>query len=224
MYLFPTWTFFLFILFLWPWSFILRIIAHKLIYGLSYPIPSAVIEKKTPCSYFIDILTIICFLLLWTQNSPYFPAYFLFFSALIITIHTDMQHMLISRFVSLYCVPVGIYLSYVHYLPISPAHSILAALGGYCFLLIINTIFYLIKKHDGLGQGDLELLAFIGSFTGLLGCWFSILFGSVLGTFTGCLYILCSRKTVTMLPFGPFLAIGAILFVLFEPWILTFLS
>ncbi|MCX5924420.1 MAG: A24 family peptidase [Candidatus Dependentiae bacterium] len=191
--------------------------------GLSSEIPLISPTTKQPLLSFsqIDFLVLPCFAQLWLNNSPFFSVYFFFFSALTITIHTDMEHMLVSRFVSLYLVPAGIFLSYARYLPISPIESAASAMAAYLFLFSINKIFYLIKKHDGLGQGDLELFAFIGSFTGLLGCWFTILFSSVLGTLTGCLYMLWSRKTISMLPFGPFLAIGAMLFVLFEQWILA---
>lgn len=223
MYLFPSWNFYLLVFFLWPWNIFLKIVAHKLVCGLSSEIPLISPTTKQPLLSFsqIDFLVLPCFAQLWLNNSPFFSVYFFFFSALTITIHTDMEHMLVSRFVSLYLVPAGIFLSYARYLPISPIESAASAMAAYLFLFSINKIFYLIKKHDGLGQGDLELFAFIGSFTGLLGCWFTILFSSVLGTLTGCLYMLWSRKTISMLPFGPFLAIGAMLFVLFEQWILA---
>ncbi|MFA5998869.1 MAG: prepilin peptidase [Candidatus Babeliales bacterium] len=223
MYLFPSWNFYVFILFLWPWTAILRIIAHKLVCGPRSQISfSSFINKQPPFNYYwIDCLAMSFFMQLWLNNSFSFPVYFFFFSALTISIYTDIQHMLISRFVSLYAVPVGIYLSYAGYLPISPFESAVSAAAAYLFLFSINKIFYLIKKHDGLGQGDLELFAFIASFAGLLGCWFTILFSSMLGTLAGCSYMLWSRKTISMLPFGPFLAVGAMLFVLFEQWILA---
>lgn len=223
MYLFPSWNFYLLVFFLLPWNIFLKIVAHKLVCGLSSEIPLISPTTKQPLFSFsqIDFLVLPCFAQLWLNNSPFFSVYFFFFSALTITIHTDMEHMLVSRFVSLYLVPAGIFLSYARYLPISPIESAASAMAAYLFLFSINKIFYLIKKHDGLGQGDLELFAFIGSFTGLLGCWFTILFSSVLGTLTGCLYMLWSRKTISILPFGPFLAIGAMLFVLFEQWILA---
>ena len=226
MYLLPSWNLFLYMLFLFVWVVVLRIIAHKLVCGpyraLSF---ASFINQKPPFNYiFIDGFLLGCFLNLWTSSSPFFLVYFFFFSALAITIHTDLQHMLISRFVSLYLVPVGIFLSYAGFLPISPLQSAASALLGYFFLFSINKIFYLIKKHDGLGQGDLELFAFIGSFTGFLGCWFTILFSSVLGTLTGCVYMLGSGKKISMLPFGPFLAIGAMLFVIYQEWILAFIS
>lgn len=204
------------------WSFILQIIAYQLI-------KDCIIKKishqkiswlKLLLSIRLNDTSIIWSALWWTilaYPSSYFsPAYFFFFSALWITIYTDYSHMLISRFVSLYLVPVGILLSFFEFLPITPFESIIAAIFGYSFLWIANTIFYLIKRHDGLGQGDLELMACIGSFAGFLGCWFALLIGSVLGTILGCFIIILSKKNTLMFPFGPFLAFGASTYVIFQ--------
>lgn len=150
---------------------------------------------------------------LWYKSS-YFSSHFILFSALGITIQTDFSYMLISRFVSLYAVPSGILLSYMHYLPIHWIESIVASVIGYSFFYIINKIFYVIKKQDGMGQGDFDLMALIGAYTGLLGIWFTVLIGSLLGTTVSILYIIFKKSRITHVPFGPYLSIGAITFVL----------
>jgi len=80
-------------------------------------------------------------------------------------------------------------------------------------------------KRHGLGQGDLELLAFIGSFLGIIGTWFTLLIGSLLGSLFGISYWIVQRKINRNLkiPFGPFLALSAIIFVLFRNAILSIL-
>ena len=100
--------------------------------------------------------------------------------------------------------------------------STVSAVGGYFFLYTIAKLFAWLTGKNGIGQGDLDLLAFIGSFTGLLGLWASVLIGSLLGTTFGIIYLLAARvERSTPIPFGPFLATGAISFVLFQA---TFLS
>ncbi len=207
------------------WMIILRLLANILV---GKPIAQKITKNKKAQFYFpyfpiIDYPLIICFLYAMTNIPLFLPAYFVFFSALIVTIHTDLQHMLISRFVSLYLIPTGILLSAFNLTFINPLESMISAITGYGFLWIINKIFYKIKKHDGLGQGDLELLAFIGSFIGLVGCWVTILVGSTLGTIIGCMYMLLTKKPVSVVPFGLFLAIGALFFVSFEPSIFAYL-
>lgn len=208
------------------WMIILRIAANILV---GKPIIQKIFKNQIIKFYFpyfpaIDYILIISFLYAWTAIPLFFPAYFIFFSCLIITIYTDLQHMLISRFVSIYLVPAGILLSSLNLTLISPLESMISACAGYAFLWIINKIFYMIKKHDGLGQGDLDLLAFIGSFIGLVGLWITILVGSTLGTFIGCGYMLCSKKTISVVPFGLFLAIAAMFFMSFQPWLFSYLA
>lgn len=156
-------------------------------------------------------------------DSAYWFAYFIFFSALIVTIRTDLETMLISRYVTLYAIPVGWLLAFLGYLPISLSQSILGSITGYGILLLISVTFAKIKGKEGMGQGDLELLAFIGSFVGLWGVWITLMIASTVGALLGIGFLLYQRnKTSVALPFGPFLALGAILFVFFEKTISAF--
>jgi len=151
----------------------------------------------------------------------YTPAYFLFFSALIVTIRTDIETFLISRFVSLFIIPLGISLSYFNALQISVFDSIIGAIVGYLFPYIFSKIFQWITDREGMGTGDFELLAFIGSFTGLAGSWMSLVMGSLIGSLYGISQFIMGRADrATKIPFGPFLALGAIIFVLYRDYIL----
>lgn len=68
---------------------------------------------------------------------------------------------------------------------------------------------------DGLGDGDIDLIAMIGAFTGPIGCWMSLLVGSVLGICAAIiLYVSNSMSTDKRIPFGPFLAFGALIWVI----------
>jgi len=153
-----------------------------------------------------------------------FP-YFIFFSALIVTIRTDLEFMLISRYMTLFLVPVGIAFSALGFLPISPLESILCALGGYLLFYAIAQAFYWFTGREGMGQGDLDLIAFIGAFTGLMGVWMTILIGSILGSVSSAIYLLASgHERSTHIPFGPFLAFGAICYVLFAEQLVRLFS
>lgn len=182
-------------------------------------------QKISSLYPFIEIFTAITFSMLYyqlkdTSNLVYLPAYFTFFSALIITFRTDLEFMLISRFVTLFLIPLGLIFSATGLLPTSLLDSISGAILGYCILWAVSKIFYYATSKDGIGQGDLELLAFIGSFLGLAGCWISLFIGSVIGSFFGLAYIVITKKSKSVkMPFGQFLAIGAILFVLFGDYL-----
>ena len=152
----------------------------------------------------------------------YLPASVLFFSALIVTVRTDLETMLISRVVTLFLIPVGLVASATGYLPISLTTSITGALLGYFLLWSINRLFYQATKQEGMGQGDMELLAFIGSFLGPLGVWNTVLIGSCAGSVVGLIVMLSTKSR--KIPFGPFLAMGAFAQVLLEQVLFSFLT
>lgn len=198
------------------WSYILSNIADFLIFNkFKFTAPNALKA----------VLLFACsasFLSLYLTSLPQHPVFFILACALWITIFTDLEHMLISRLVSLYLVPVGVLASYYDLLTISPAESIFAAFFVSGTLMLINTIFYKIKGYDGLGQGDVELMGCIAAWLGLLGAWFTLMIGSTIGVISCLLYMLWTRKTVSMIPFGPFLALGSLIFMIFNKEIINF--
>lgn len=94
------------------------------------------------------------------------------------------------------------------------------------FLFLFKVLFSWVTGKEGMGSGDPELIAFIGSFTGITGCWFSLLFGSIVGSMLGIgiMLVTKSNQLSTKIPFGPFLAFGALIFVLFQETILRFIQ
>ncbi len=119
--------------------------------------------------------------------------------------------------------PVGWILAFLGYLPINLTQSILGSIAGYMILLLISVTFTRIKGKEGMGQGDLDLLAFIGAFVGLWGVWVTLMMGSTAGALIGITYLVSMRKKESVaLPFGPFLALGAFLFIFFQASILSF--
>lgn len=166
----------------------------------------------------IELLTAsVCTALLYALPTRYFSVSFLYTTALIITIRTDAEFMLIPRICSLSLIPLGIIASYFGTLPISTAESALGALLGYGSLA---TIAYLYKKRTGvtgMGDGDPELLAGIGSCVGIQGVWYTLLIGSLTATLYACALLLMHKAAAhTKIPFGPFLALGGLI-TLFLP-------
>lgn len=151
-------------------------------------------------------------------------------SALLVTIRTDLETMLISRFVTLFLIPVAFIFSLTYFgheplLAVTISESIKGAVFGYLLLFLINKIFFFLTKKNGIGEGDMELLATIGAFTGIIGAWISLMLGSIMGSVIGVLLIYNKQNSQfgTKIPFGPFLAISAIIYVLFQNQLLTIL-
>jgi leader peptidase (prepilin peptidase)/N-methyltransferase len=142
---------------------------------------------------------------------PYFLQYLLFFSFLIVTVRSDLESMLISSFMTLYVIPIPFIFSGLSMLPISLSESIIGAISGYIFLFSIGTLFFWWTGKQGIGEGDFELLALIGAWTGPLGCWIAVTIGSMVGVLIG--FALQTKRdgnTESLkIPFGPCLAFGA---------------
>ncbi len=73
-----------------------------------------------------------------------------------------------------------------------------------------------------MGLGDVKLLAMVGGFFGWQGALFTLLVGSVAGSLVGVGVVLARRGRLdTEIPFGPFLAAGAILYMLYGTRLVT---
>jgi len=174
---------------------------------------------------FIEALTAILFVLLfWRIDERFIFGFGIFFSALIVTIRTDLETMLISRYVTLFLVPFGWFLSFFGMIPVTLSEAVVGALSAGIFLFVVARIFAFITHKEGMGQGDIDLLMFIGSFLGFSGWWMSLLIGSLIGSLVGVgMLILRIPCWSLKIPFGPLLAIGAIVDVFLHTQIMAFL-
>ena len=155
------------------------------------------------------------FRLLFTIGS--FAAYFLFFTSQIICSITDLLERVIFQIFSLWLLPIGILASFFGLTGINFLESLLASLLGYLVLLVTSKMFKLIAKKEGIGAGDMEFLAMIGSFQGLTGAWFSLAAGSFAAVLVSLpIMIICGKDRNTLIPFVPFLSLGSFIFFLFS--------
>lgn len=88
----------------------------------------------------------------------------------------------------------------------------LAGLGSAFVLWSVGALYARIRNRDGLGFGDVKMVAMIGVFLGLQGVLLTLMAGSTLGAVIGILYIVITRKDAATyeLPFGTFLAAAAL--------------
>ncbi len=182
---------------------------------------------KAPISFlypFIEITTVVLLSLLVRCIYPgYWLGYAIFLSALIVTIRTDLETMLISRYVTLCLLPIAFVLSLQGYLPLTFTQSLLGALIGYSLLRFIGDMYYRLRKQKGLGEGDGELLAMIGAFIGPFGTLITLMLGSLFGSVIGLTLVVLGNSTQeTKIPFGPFLALGAICYLFYQDWIIRY--
>jgi leader peptidase (prepilin peptidase)/N-methyltransferase len=131
-----------------------------------------------------------------------------FACALIVLFVTDLQHKILPNSITLPGIAVGFACSF--FFPPGRRDSLIGIVVGGGVLLAIAEGYYRIRKEEGLGMGDVKLLAMIGAFLG----WKLVLLTLVLASFSGSLLgvamIASQRGSMKYaLPFGTFLAIGA---------------
>ncbi|MGA7876355.1 MAG: prepilin peptidase [Desulfoferrobacter sp.] len=144
---------------------------------------------------------------------PQFFIEFLFASLLVLITFIDLDTLTIPDVLSLAGIGVGLICSF--FTPaISWVDSLLGILLGGGFFYLIAVGYHYFRHQEGLGGGDIKLLAMIGAFTGWSGAMFTVLAASLTGTLVGIFVMWRSRKGLkTMLPFGPFLAFGAVCYL-----------
>lgn len=160
----------------------------------------------------------------YTQSFGTLAVFILFFSALIASTRTDLEAMVIPQLFSIYLVPVGLLASFAGLTNITLMESVIGAVLGYSVLWTVALLFKRLTGKDGMGIGDMELLAMIGSFLGATGVWIALMIGSFTGLIFGFLYLLLAKKTrATRIPFGPFLALGATIYYFWSEPLLSML-
>jgi leader peptidase (prepilin peptidase)/N-methyltransferase len=138
-----------------------------------------------------------------------------FLAALIIIIYIDIDHWIIPDSITLPGILIGVAASlFTH--KISLVDSVLGVLIGGGTLWIVAFGYQLLMKKEGMGGGDIKLLAMIGAFIGWKGVLLTIFLSSLIGTIANIPGMLLSKKFFNYkLPFGPFIAIAAIVDVFF---------
>lgn len=133
----------------------------------------------------------------------------------------DAETFLIPDDLSLPLLWAGLALSYFGYGP-GLATAVLGAMVGYGSLWLVNAAYKLVRKVNGMGNGDFKYLAACGAFLGAKPLALVILAASVVGTFIAIGSALVRDKTVKgqpPLPFGPYLALGACTVLLFKAYL-----
>lgn len=143
--------------------------------------------------------------------------YFAFIAILEVISFIDMDHKIIPDIISLPAIPIGLFISWI--LPsFSFTDAFFGALIGGWILYFIAWTYQTITGKEGMGGGDIKLLAMIGAFIGWKGVLLTIFIASATGAIVGILLMLIARKNIKYaIPFGPFLAFGAIIYIFMGP-------
>ena len=142
--------------------------------------------------------------------------YLIFLASLLVIIFIDAHHQIIPDVISLPGILIGFAGSFFNTL-VSWQSAGLGVLFGGGFLYSFALGYYFLTKRDGLGGGDIKLLAMIGAFLGWQSLLFVIFASSVTGSIIGIGAMVKQGKGgQTKIPFGPFLAGAAIVYLFFK--------
>ncbi|HIB53473.1 MAG TPA: prepilin peptidase [Nitrospirales bacterium] len=141
--------------------------------------------------------------------------YALLLSTLIVVTFIDLDHQIIPNEITFPGMPLGL-IAAATVLPISWLDSLIGLLCGGGVLFFVVWISPYIFRREGMGMGDVKLLAMLGAFLG----WKATLLTLLLGSFSGAVVgggLMATKliKHSEPIPFGPFLALGAVVALFF---------
>jgi len=141
--------------------------------------------------------------------------YYVFIAALLVVTFIDLDHRIIPDVITLPGIPICFAASFA--LPnIIYKDALLGILIGGGSLFLVAWVYSILTKKEGMGGGDIKLLAMMGAIVGWQGVLFTIFVASLVGTLAGFAVMLQSRKGMKQaVPFGPFLSIGSITYIFF---------
>lgn len=143
--------------------------------------------------------------------------YLVFFCALLVIIFIDLDTFTIPDLITLPGMVAGLVASFV-----LPSMGVVKSLAGLVtgggILLAVAIGYQILRKREGIGGGDIKLLAMIGSFVGMQGVIFILFASSLVGALVGLLLMARDKSGGgTMIPYGPFLSLGAMGYVFWGP-------
>ncbi len=192
---------------------------------------------KIPIRYFlIELLTGVLFLLVFSKVVFYHQpleiliVYFGLIMLVITTVFIDIEHQIIPDKTTYPAIVLGLLTAAVF--PItwnSSSHWMAFYQAGLCFVVSggLLALFAIIGSKifgkDALGWGDVKYIAAIGACLGGRAAYFTLLFGALTGSIIGIALMISKKKGFKgAISFGPFLASGTLLWMLFDVQILRF--
>jgi len=141
--------------------------------------------------------------------------YFAFGAALIAITFIDLDYQLIPDVISLPGIVTGVFFSLVSPI-LTVVDSLLGLAAGAGVLLAVAWGYYALTGKEGMGGGDVKLLAMIGAFLGWRSIPFTLLVASSVGSAVGVGIMIRSQADSKLaIPFGPFLSLGALCYLFF---------
>lgn len=189
--------------------------------------------RISPRYFVVELLTgLLALALCLTFGLSYtFAVSFIFAAALIVISFIDLDVRIVPDVISLPGIVAGLIFSLLGYFFIdepleiipTPLSSLIGILVGGGFLLATAWIYEKVTGVDGMGGGDIKLLAMIGAFLGWQSIALTLFIASVLGSVIGLgLMAATGAGRRLALPFAPFLCSGALIYLFYGQRLIDF--
>jgi len=160
-------------------------------------------------------------------------AFLLFVASLITISFIDLDHQIIPDLISIPCMVAGWSIvtladlfrsapspppasSFFVLYDLSWLDSLAGIIAGGGSLYLVAVFFKLLTGKEGMGGGDIKLLAMIGAWLGWKPLLPVVMIASITGTVVGATALLVAGKGLRVrIPFGPFLSVGALIYFFF---------
>tara|TARA_B100000073_G_C23734309_1_gene571723 strand:+ start:824 stop:1585 length:762 start_codon:yes stop_codon:yes gene_type:complete len=180
-------------------------------------------KKQITSQYvLVEILSLLSFLFIYFLYGISLTTLLLIILALsfIIIFFIDLKHFIIPNSLTFPLMILGFIKSFDPYLnPLFPNYinSLIGGLFGYGVIWSIIFFYKQIRKKEGMGLGDAKLFAVIGFWFGWLSIPFIIFFSSIIALASVVPDLMKKTKKMnTQIPFGPYIIIGTLVYLVFE--------
>ena len=165
----------------------------------------------------VELINALLTLFLFMRFGPTFAfaVLFIFCSSMVVITFIDLDHQIIPDVISLPGIAAGFIFSF--FIPqLGWRNSLIGILVGGGSLWLVASGYELLTKKEGMGGGDIKLLAMMGAFFGWKAIPFIIFVSSLTGSVIGITVMLVRKKDSKLaIPFGPFLALGSVVYIFF---------
>lgn len=172
-------------------------------------------RRISPRYIAVELITAVIALFLFRQYgfSLQFLSAFVFAAALVVVTFIDLEHGIIPDVITLPGIPLFMVLA-VLVMGVSFLDAFLGAAVGSGIFYLIAEGYGFFTGREGMGGGDIKLLAMLGAFLGWQSLVFVLLASSLLGSVVGIGVMVAKREGLRYaIPFGPFLAVSALAYI-----------
>ena len=179
-------------------------------------------KKISPQYLFVEIISALSFFLIYFIYGPNTATLLLIilYLCFVIIFFIDLKHFIIPNSLTFPLMILGFLKSFdpnLNSLFPNYFNSLIGGLFGYGIIWSIIFFYKQVRKKEGMGLGDAKLLSVIGFWFGWLAIPFVIFISSIIALFSVIPSLIKKSKNMSsQIPFGPFIILGCILYIIFK--------